>query len=477
MSNGCVNSETEYLNKLALKAGGCYVFSSIMLRAISMLTTPIFTRLMSTEEYGVTSTFDSWVSLLTVFCTLNLTYSIGRAKLDYLGKLDEYIGAMQLLSLLLSGILSTVLIMFCRPLSGVMEIPVIALPLLALQLISNPIIEFYQNGTRYRYKYKENIAIGWYSSIANIALSLFLVLSINADKAILRIIGGVIPSLVLAMFLLSKSIRNGSLRYNAQYWKYGITLSTPLVLHEISHSILSQSDRIFISRICGASDTGIYSIAYNYGCLMSVVTGAIANGWLPWFHDKYYAKEFNEIRKNSKYIVVLGCYIGLACIDLAPEAVAVLGGSEYAKGMYCIAPVTLGIVCQYVYTHYVNIEMHLKKTKFVPVGTIIAAVINLVLNAVFIPRFGFIAASYTTFASYFVLMLIHYFFSKWILKVSLYDDEFMFGSVLITSLISVVLIWSYKHTVIRYVMLIIGFISFLYIYRSYIIGWTKKRKK
>ncbi len=470
-----INEKNTDINKVALKAGSWYVFSSVMLRAISMLTTPIFARLMTTDDFGVASTFSSWASILVVFCTLNLTFSIGRAKLDYPGRLDEYIGSMQLLSLLLSGMVVLVLFVFSGSLSDFMAIPKPAVFFLGIQLISGPIIDFYQNGTRYRYRYKENVAIGWYLCVANILLSLFLVLCIDYEKGVLRIAGGVVPAFLLGLFLLSKSIKSGYLRYNKEFWLYGVTLSAPLILHEISHSILSQSDRIFISRICGSSDAGIYSIAYNYGCLLIVVTGAISNGWLPWFHDKFFEKAFNEIKKNTKTVVMLGCYIGLACIALAPEAVAILGGSRYAKGVLCIAPVTLGIVCQYIYTHYVNIEMHLKKTKFVPIGALLAAVLNLILNAVFIPKYGFVAAAYTTFGCYFVLMLIHYVYSRWILKVSLYDDLFMFGALLVTFLISGILVWSYSHTVARFTFLVLGFVSFLICFRKYIISWVQNR--
>lgn len=463
------------LNKLALKSGVWYVFSSIILKAILLLTTPIFTRLMSTEEFGITSTFNSWCALFLVFCTLNLTYSVGRAKIDFPEKLDEYIGAMQVLTITLSSSLGIVFIIYARHLTEVFELPLVGIYWLIIYLESVPIINLYQTGTRYRYKYKENIAIGWYTGLLGVVLPLLFIFFIDGQRSILRIAGNVIPLFVLAIFLLIKSARGGNLKYNKEYWKYGVSLSAPLVLHELSHSVLSQSDRIFIAKMCGAVDTGIYSIAYNYGCLMSIVTNAIANGWLPWFHDMYFEKEFGEIKKNSRLVVVLGCYIGLACVALAPEAVLILGGTQYIKGIYCIAPVTMGIVCQYIYTHYVNIEMHLKKTKFVPIGTCIAASLNLVLNYIFIPIYGFVAASYTTFISYFVLMVAHYIYTRYILKVKLYDDYYMFGAIFVTSVIARVLSLSYDYTLLRYILLSVGFLSFLLTYRMFIVDWLKKK--
>lgn len=470
-------TNNEDINKLALKAGGWYVVSSVMLRAVYVLSTPIFTRLMSTEDYGVTATFNSWCDLLLVFCTLNLTYSIGRAKLDYPDKLNDYIGSMQLLSLFVAGAISIFMLIFIRPVSIFFELPVIGILLIIAYLMTTPAILFFQNGCKFRYKYKENVLITWITSIGSILISLFLILGFDGNKAVYRMIGGIIPSVILAVYIWGKSLKAGHIVYNREYWKYGLGLSAPLMLHTISLNVLSQADRIFIVKLCGLSNAGIYSVASNYGLLMSVVTSAVSQGWLPWFHDKYHGKEFAEIRENTKWIVILGCYIGLACIALAPEAVAILGGVDYAEGIYCIAPITLGVVCQYIYSHYVNIEMHLKKTKFVPIGTVMAAGINIVLNAIFIPMFGYVAAAYTTFISYLVLMQTHYLYTRFVLKIKLYNDKFLFGAIMFTTIVAEVLVASYSFIFMRYTLLGVGFLSFLFVFKKFILGHPKNIEK
>lgn len=389
-----------------------------MVKAISIITTPIFTRMLSTSEYGTVSTFTSWSGLLLTFFTLNLTYSIGRAKLDYPDKLDDYVGSMQLLSLLVSSVICVIMLAFLKPVSTFMELSESATILLILYLLFTPAINFKQNTFRYRYQYKQNVGIAWYIALSTVICSLALMIMLDGDKALYRIIGITLPTIVLSIFIWICTLKNHNVCYNKEYWKYGWALSGPLILHTVSMNILSQSDRIFISKICGAEATGIYSLAYNYGILLSIVTNAVADGWLPWFHDNYYAKNYADIRKNAKKIVLLGCYVGLACVALAPEAIIILGGKKYLTGIYCVPPVVLGIVCQYIYTHYVNIEMHLKKTKFVSQGTISAAIINIILNAIFIPRFGYIAAAYTTLASYLMLLIVHFLITRRVLKSS-----------------------------------------------------------
>ena len=459
-----MSNEKQDINKLALKAGSWYVVSSIILKSIGVITTPIFTRLMTPEEYGVTATFNSWCSLLALICTLNLSYSIGRAKLDYPDRLDHYIGSMQMLSLLVTGALAVILLVFIDSVSVWLELPTFAVVLLIIRLLSTPAVEFYQNGCRYRYRYKENIRIAWYLLLSSVFISLLLMLCFDGDRAMFRLLGGVIPFAALAVLLWHKSWRAGWIAFDTGFWRYGLVLSLPLIVHAMSLNLLAQSDRIFIAKLCSQFDVGVYSIAYSYGMLMTVVTGAIASGWLPWFHDKYHAGEFAEIRKNVKWIVLLECGIGLMCMAFAPEAISLLGGDAYMAGLYCVPPVACGVVCQYIYTHYVNIELHLKKTKFVPIGTMVAAVSNLVLNAVFIPRYGFVAAAYTTLISYLLLLLIHWAYTRYGLQARIYSDRFMFACILGTSIIAAVILPLYQFYLLRYLIILAVMASLMIIF-------------
>ena len=469
-----MKKEAKNVSSVALKAGVWYVVSSIMVKAVSIITTPIFTRLMTTSEYGTVATFTSWGSLLLTFFTLNLTYSIGRAKLDFPGKLNDYVGSMQLLSGIVSGIFCIVSFILLKPISAFFELSETVTILLMLYLFFTPTINFRQNAYRYTYQYKQNVAIAWYTALGTVICSLILMFTVKGDKAIERIIGIVIPTIILSVIFWIQSFKHKNINYNKEYWRYGWNLSGPLILHTVSMNILSQSDRIFISKICGSEVTGIYSLIYNYGILLNIVTTAVGDGWLPWFHDNFFSKNYQDIRKNVKYIVLLGCYIGLACIALAPEAILILGGQKYISGVYCVPPIVLGIVCQYIYTHYVNIEMHLKKTKYVSQGTIFAAILNIVLNAIFIPIFGYVAAAYTTFASYLVLLIAHFFITRKILKVKLYNDKFMFGAMIVTGIIALVIANTYNYTIIRFVMIAIGFISFIFTFRKFIMNAVKK---
>ena len=97
---------------------------------------------------------------------------------------------------------------------------------------------------------------------------------------------------------------------------------------------------------------------------------------------------------------------------IAPEMLMIMGGENYISSMYVIPPVMLGCLFQYIYTMYVNIEQFMKKTVGMAFGSALAAIINVALNMLFIPKYGYIAAAYTTLVSYGFLLVFHYILVK-----------------------------------------------------------------
>lgn len=103
-----------------LKAGLWYTISSISIKAIGIITTPLYTRLLSTSDYGKVITMTSWYSIISVFVVMALYYSIGRAKIDFPGKLNEYVGSLQLFSGLVTLTLTIFCIVFIKPVSALL---------------------------------------------------------------------------------------------------------------------------------------------------------------------------------------------------------------------------------------------------------------------------------------------------------------------------------------------------------------------
>lgn len=458
----------------AVKAAVWYTISNIAVRAISLITTPIYTRVMGVGDYGMASTFVSWASIFMIICTLNLGYSIGRAKLDFPGQLDKYIGTMQTFSASVVAVLTIFALVFIDAVSEWLELDKPLVFILLVYLLFMSAVQFAQSKYRFQYKYKENILITVFTTLATFGFTLALLPVFKKYMYYGKVLGTVIPTVIVGAIIWIQAIRTGSASLNKEYLKYGLSISIPLIGHTISLNLLAQSDRLLITKFCGTEATGIYSIAYTYALMIGLITDSVNNAYNPWFHDNYFAKNYDGIKKSVKPLVLLGCMVGIGCISIAPEAIFILGGEPYMDGVWCVIPMALGVIVQYIYSQYVIIEMHLKKTIYVSIGTGIAAVVNIVLNIIFIPVYGFIAAAYTTLISYLVLLVIHYYVVRFRLKIHLYKDRFMFACIFVLVALSVIIGCLYDNVFLRYGVLVICIIMYLVTNKDYVLQTVKK---
>lgn len=443
-----------------LKAGLWYTISSISIKAIGIVTTPLYTRLLSTSDYGKVITMTSWYSIISVFVVMALYYSIGRAKIDFPGKLNEYVGSLQLFSGFVTLVLTIFCIIFIEPVSVLLGMNKAYTLILLLYLIAEPTIILNQNKYKYQYKYKSNIAISVYITLMTLILSFFWIF-ILPDRGIGRALGIVLSAALLSLGMWISALKNGYLHWNTKYIVYGLKISVPLILHTISLSIMAQSDRLVITKFFGEVQTAIYSLAYQYAVLIDLVLNAVGQAWLPWFHDTYGSGNIELIRKKVKPLVVLGGVVAIGAVAIAPEAMAILGPKDYQVGVWVVAPVAFGTFIKYLFQNYEHVELHLKKTWYISAATIVAAGINLILNYYFVPRYGFIAAAYTTMACYICLMLAHNFVVRLVLKQHIYSDCFFYLSSAVCGFFCVGEVLLYPYIVIRYISITVIVLVFL----------------
>ena len=101
---------------------------------------------------------------------------------------------------------------------------------------------------------------------------------------------------------------------------------------------------------------------------------------------------------------------------LSPELVFILGGKEYDLAKFVAIPMVLDAFILFLYNIIVPSEYYSKKTTFIMVGTMVAAGINIVLNYIFIQRFGFLAVGYTTLFAYMCYLTLHIIISRKLVK-------------------------------------------------------------
>ena len=101
---------------------------------------------------------------------------------------------------------------------------------------------------------------------------------------------------------------------------------------------------------------------------------------------------------------------------MSPEILYVAAPPEYQEAIIVMPPVVLSIVFTFIYNVLSNYEFYYMENMFISIASMIAAVINVVLNSVFIPVFGFAAAAYSTVVCYGLLAFAHTVFSLFVCR-------------------------------------------------------------
>lgn len=478
-----MNDDKEKGSKV-VKSSIWYTIANVSIRAVAIITTPIYTGMLTTADYGRANTFNSWIDVFNVFACLCVVYSIGRAKLDFPDRFDEYMSSLQGLSSSFGFILLVLAFIFRESLSGWIhyEVP-LAVGLFAYLCVA-PSVEYMMQKCRYEYRYKENILISVITCVGQVALSILLMLLFNDRRYIGKILGVMLPTAIMGIVFYIRFIVKGKVFYNREYWTYALKIGLPMIPHALALILLAQMDRIMIKGICGDGDAGLYIFGYSFATLLMIFTNAIGQAYLPWFNETLFDGERDRIRQIQKKLVLLGCFLSFGFIAVSPEALMLLSisNNSYWIAKYVVPPIVLGTLAQYFYTNYVNVEIFCKKTSIIAMGSCLAALINYILNYAFIPRFGYIAAAYTTFASYIVLMLMHYIMVRFVLKEQVYDDLYMFAAMIIMTLIGILYLLLYGDGIgmimLRYSVTILTVVIFAIAKRRDIItliNYVKKR--
>ena len=455
-----------------LKAGFFYTISSFLSSGINIILLPIFSRIMSTSDFGRYNNFTSWYSILLVFGTLNLSSTLIRARFDFdKSELDDYYGSLVLLGNFASVITFFITYFLNVLFPSVFDLKGIHIIIMFFSMFFSPSISIYQTVQRIKLEYKKSISISLIQAFFTLVLSLFCVISFS-DKLTGRILGGQLPIIVIGCILFVGFIKKIN-KFNKDYWKYAIKICLPYIPHSLSMNLLGSLDKIMITNMINSSATAMYSISTSCGSIVSIIITSVNMAYSPWLGENLHLNNHKTIRKFSYIYIFLFFLVCMFTIIFCPEIIYIIAGERYFDSVSILPIIILGVFCQFCYTMYVNVEQYEKKTVGMAIATILATGVNAILNYLLIPLFGYKAAAYTTFLSYLFLLLAHYYMVKQMGFKNIYNIKYMLLLIVFLTCFAILLIYYvYRFQIIRYIIAII--LLLLLIYIAYI---TKKKTK
>ncbi len=373
-----------------------------------MITTPIFTRIMPTTDFGQYGVFKSWFGIISIVIALSLTGGIhtqGLVKFE--SAKSEYSSSLQGLTLTLVLAWFAVYLALRNTWNSLLSLTTVQMVAMFIVVWTGAVFGFWANEQRAVYAYRNLVLVTLIFSIVKPVLELVL-MQHSTDKATARILGWVIVDLLAFGWMFVSQMRRGRVFYSSRFWPYALKYSIPLIPHYLSQTVLLGADRIMIQKMIGLGQSGIYYLVYSISMIMTLFNSALMQTISPWMYQKIKERKGKDIAPVAYSTLILIAALNLALILLAPEAVVLFAPKAYYDAIWIIPPVAMSVFFMYTYDLFAKFAFYYERTMSIMVASIIGALLNVGLNYVFIHRFGYIAAGYTTLVCYAIYSIAHY---------------------------------------------------------------------
>lgn len=401
----------------ATRASFWYTVCNIIQKLVSVIVVPLYTRLMTGAEYGTYSVFQSWLEVVLVFVTLNLhSYVFNNGMLKYKNDRDGFSSAMVGLSGVLGLIWALLFFLIPEFWVDVFGLNAFYLFLLLFRCIVTPWFNIWAARLRYEFRYKPVVAstIAVTIAVPLVSIPAMMNASDRLTAALICQMGVYLGAYSVPLVLmLRRSLRLANLKY----WVYALKFNIPLVPHFLSSTILSHSDRIMISWFCGAEQAAMYSVAYSAAQALNFLHSAIVQSLVPWMYEQIRAGSYASVRRVGMMSVALVGVGSIVLCLLGPEVMFVLAPPEYVPAVLVIPPVASSVMLMTCFNLFATVEYYFEETKAVALASIAGAMLNVVLNLVFLPMFGYLVSAWATLACYVAYVAGHYILMRRALRI------------------------------------------------------------
>jgi len=405
------------MDKLFLKNSIIYLGSSILNKAIPFLLLPVFTKYLTPSEYGVLAIFQLVLTFYTAFIGMNSHANISKQFYKYSkSQVAKLIGNILLIVSIFSVIFLAITFAVTSYFNDIFSIPshwLQVMPLLSFMFMVNII-----NLTVLRNEEKAYL-FGMFE-IANTAVNMMVtvvLLVVFHYGWYSQAIGISIAYFVFFIISLSFLKKKGylSFDFDREEIRSILIISLPLIPHTLGGIVINMSDRLFIEKMISLEMVGIYSVGYVFGMVVMLFTDAFIKAWSPWFYKNLAEPSDRKKREivQYTYIYIIGLFILTVLIStLGSVVLPYFVDEKFHAAKEFVFWIALGYAVRGVYQIFFPYLVHIGKTSFLAISTIVAAIINLFLNYFLINLYGAVGAAFATIIAFFVAGLLVFWYQN-----------------------------------------------------------------
>lgn len=430
--------------RAVLRSGSWYLCGNFLIKGITFLSVAIFTRILSVEDYGQYNTYLVYESFLTAFMGLGLASTVKLAKFSMQDQFKDYLASIAgytVIQAILLGIL-------CGVVGVVIKAPWEIVVVLWISAFCNCIYQIVEQRFIIESRYKAYIGAGFCFNIPQIFLSIGLIYWDPQKGLEGRLSGHVIPLIFLGIVCLVLIFRVGRPKF--EFLSYSLKLGIPIIIGSLASTMLTQADRIVIEHYEGAAKVGIYTGINYIGSILYIIMLSLSNVWDPYFLERFTLHRFQEIKKALPMYVFFFMIPVIGLMGIGKEVSILFLSNDYMEGVKLLIPLCMSWFFNFLNTLLTRIQYAHGKTMYIAIGTGIGAFLNLILNVVFVPRYGYEAAAYTTVVSYVVIFLFQWIMERKQCNSGLYSIKILLGDSGIVLLAGICFYGTFSQPILRW---------------------------
>lgn len=380
---------------------GLFSFSQVLNAAIPFFMLPILTRYLTPEEYGIISMFTLIVAIITPFTGVNINGAVVRQYYNH-EKVDfwSYVGNCIIILVLSTTFVGGIFFVFAEPISNVVLLPIRILLLAIVISFSNFMLGILLSIWQAQKKAIPYSISSVTNTIVNMGFSIILIVVVGIGWEG-RIFGQLFAAVLFAIIAFIILIKNKGVKFsiNKGYIINALSFGVPLIPHALAGSIISVTDRFFITNMIGLTATGEYTVGYQIGTIINILAGSFNVAFVPWLYEK-----LDQNSPLEKVKIVKFTYLYFFCITtlalllgiVSPYIISLFLDESFNSSSEYVLWVALGYAFNGMYLMVVNYIFYSEKTYLLAIITFSIAILNIVLNYIFIKAFGAIGAAQAT---------------------------------------------------------------------------------
>ncbi len=391
-----------------------FAIASFSSKLLSFLMLPLYTNILSTEDYGVVDIVLQTCNLLIPLASVGVINAIIRFGLE---KTADKKGVLTIGCITLTGGFA-VLLLFA-PLLARVQVLAEYVPYMYLLILMSCAHGLFSQFARAIGYVKFYAVDGVLSTVLTIGLNiLFLAVWRMGIEGYL--LATILTDMLCAIldFLFVRMYRFLNIKRVARsLWISMLAYCIPLIPNTICTWIMSISSRYILLGSFGESETGIFAVANKIPTILMIVANIFSEAW-------QISAVTEEEGRDLFFTRICGLYQALAftvasgLILFSQLAVRILAAPDYYSAWQYIPPLVIGTTFGCISTFLASIYMINRKSVYTLMTTAIAAVLNIILGIWFVGLFGAIGVAYATAISYFVQFAIRAVHTRSIVKIT-----------------------------------------------------------